>query len=100
MCYYLRTRVAGVPTSTILKSTTDRQKIKSLCLSLVTQSRTLDLQACSVIQRDALVSALQAVLAFNKKYRPEKVDKDLTKVRLIGHAASVLKKSTEASKRD
>jgi len=81
----------GVATSTILKSTTDRQKIRSMCLSLVTQSRTLDMQACSVIQRDALVAALKAVIAFNQKYRPEKVDRDLTRVRLVGFAGQVKK---------
>ena len=81
----------GVATSTILKSTTDRQKIRSMCLSLVTQSRTLDMQACSVIQRDALVAALKAVIAFNQKYRPEKVDRDLTRVRLVGFSGQVKK---------
>jgi hypothetical protein len=53
---------AGEATPTILKSTSDRQKVRQQCLSLVTQSRTLDLQACSVIQRDALVAALHAVV--------------------------------------
>jgi len=78
---------SGQLTPTISRSTSDKNKVRAQCFSLVTMSRTLDMQACSVIQRDALVNALKAVIAFNHKYKPEKVDRDLTKVRLIGNAA-------------
>ena len=77
---------AGQMTPTIARSTSDKNKVRAQCFSLVTLSRTLDLQACSVIQRDALVNALRAVVAFNHKYKPEKVDRELTKVKAIGNA--------------
>jgi hypothetical protein len=77
---------AGQMTPTIARTTSDKSKVKAQCFSLVTMSRTLDMQACSVIQRDALVNALKAVVAFNHKYKPEKVDRDLTRVKATGHA--------------
>lgn len=79
---------SGQMTPTITRNTSDRNKVKAQCFSLVTQSRTLDMQACSVIQRDALVRALKAVVDFNHKYRPEKVDQNLTRVVATGAALS------------
>lgn len=77
---------SGQLTPTIARYTSDKNKVRTQCFSLVTQARTLDLQACSVIQRDALVNALKAVVEFNHKYRPEKVDRELTRIRLTGNA--------------
>ncbi len=73
----------GEMTSTIARSMSDKTKVRALCFSLVTSNRTLDLQACSVIQRDTLVAALKQVIEFNKKYRPQKVDRYHTKVMMI-----------------
>jgi len=78
---------SGQMTPTIARTTSDKNKVKAQCFSLVTMSRTLDMQACSIIQRDALVNALKAVVDFNHKYKPEKVDRDLTRVRLVGYAS-------------
>ena len=77
---------SGQLTPTIARYTSDKNKVRTQCFSLVTQARTLDLQACSVIQRDALVNALRAVVEFNHKFRPEKVDRELTRIRLTGNA--------------
>jgi hypothetical protein len=77
---------SGQMTPTIARTTSDKKKVQAQCFSLVTMSRTLDMQACSVIQRDALVNALKSVVAFNHKYKPEKVDRDLTRIRLLDNA--------------
>lgn len=70
----------GEMTPTIRRSTKDARKVRSLCFSLETQARTLDLQACSVIQRDALFSALEKAIAFNHRHKPRRLDKYRTEL--------------------
>ena len=78
--------VVGQMTHNIQRSTQDRSKVRMMCFSLVTPNRTLDMQACSVIQRDALVAALEKVVAFNRKYKPTKIDRYQTKVLKVDKA--------------
>jgi len=70
----------GTMTPTIKRSTKDQKKVRTLCFSLETNDRTLDLQACSVIQRDALAAALKKVVEFNHRHKPRRVDKFRTEV--------------------
>lgn len=69
-------------TNNIRKATKDANKIQ-LCFSLITVERTLDLQACSKIQRDTLADCIQRVLAFNKKYQP--VKKGIHRIEINSH---------------
>jgi len=70
----------GEMTATIRRTTKDRNKVRNLCFSLVTHERTLDLQACSVIQRDALAAALRKVIEFNHRHKPRRLDKFKTEL--------------------
>lgn len=89
----------GEMTKTISRSTKDYKKVRSLCFSLETEQRTLDLQACrygsmsttiysssltrvsfSVIQRDSLAAALRKVVEFNHKHKPRRKDKYRTEI--------------------
>jgi len=70
----------GELTPTIRRATKDSKKVKNLCFSLFTESRTLDIQACSVIQRDSLAAALTRVVEFNHKHTPRRVDKFQTEL--------------------
>eukprot|EP00924_Labyrinthula_sp_SR-Ha-C_P009296 maker-scaffold_2-snap-gene-19.38-mRNA-1 protein AED:0.01 eAED:0.01 QI:377/1/1/1/0.66/0.5/4/61/392 len=75
----VRMRV-GEMTKNIARSTKDYRKVRKLCFSLETKERTLDLQACSVIQRDTLVAALTKAVEFNHKYKPKRKDRGTTSV--------------------
>ena len=63
--------VVGQRTRNIGRATNDINRIK-LCFSLVTQQRTVDFQACSILQRDALVEALRSAIKFNLIHKPVK----------------------------
>lgn len=71
---------AGKFTATISRSTKNRKKVQNLCFSLITPERTLDLQACSIIQRDTLIAALKKVVEFNHKHKPVRKGKHRTEV--------------------
>jgi len=70
----------GEMTKTISRSTKDYKKVRNLCFSLETTQRTLDLQACSIIQRDSLVAALRKVVEFNHKHKPVRKDRNRTEI--------------------
>lgn len=70
----------GEMTKTISRSTKDYKKVRNLCFSLETTQRTVDLQACSIIQRDSLVAALRKVVEFNHRHRPVRKDKNRTEL--------------------
>jgi len=70
----------GEMTKTISRSTKDYKKVRNLCFSLETAQRTLDLQACSVIQRDSLVAALRKVVEFNHTHKPVRKDRNRTEI--------------------
>ena len=60
-------------------------------LLIINQAQTRAQAAEATNNIPALVAALKAVIAFNQKYRPEKVDRDLTRVRLVGFSGQVKK---------
>jgi hypothetical protein len=70
----------GEMTPTIKRSTKAVRKVQNLCLTLETNARTLDLQACSVVQRDTLAAALKKVVEFNHRHRPRRLDKYRTEL--------------------
>lgn len=72
----------GEKTKNISRATNDYERIQ-LCFSLITNERTVDLQACSILQRNALVEALRKVLTFNHKHRPVRKMKNRVEVSIF-----------------